>query len=94
LSYFEVRSVRGKQGSGDVGKTHVFEILKRDDRVFVNFMKNCKKEHLMPIIEGKVLEGLTIYSDGWKSYHGLILNGYNQHRVYHSKDEFVRGKPM
>jgi len=46
----------------------------------------------MPIIEGKVLEGSTIYSDGWKSYDGLILNGYDHYRVYHSKDEFVRGK--
>jgi transposase-like protein len=23
---------------------------------------------------------------------GLILNGYDHYRVYHSKDEFVRGK--
>lgn len=46
----------------------------------------------MPIIQGKILEGSTIYSDGWKSYDGLILNGYDHYRVYHSKDEFVRGK--
>jgi len=29
--------------------------------------------------------------DGWKAYDGLILNGYD-HRVFHSKDEFARGK--
>jgi len=47
---------------------------------------------LMPIIEGKVFEGSTIYSDGWKAYDGLILNGYDHYRVFHSKNEFVRGK--
>ena len=31
----------------------------------------------MPIIEGKVLEGSTIYSDGWKAYDGLILTAIN-----------------
>lgn len=91
-SYFGAKRVRGKRGRGAAGKTPVFGILKRDGKVFVNVVKNCRREHLMPIIEGKVLEGSTIYSDGWKSYDGLILNGYDHYRVYHSKDEFVRGK--
>ena len=46
----------------------------------------------MPIIQGRVLEGSTIYTDGWKAYDGLILNGYEHYRVYHSKNEFARGK--
>ncbi len=46
----------------------------------------------MPIIEGKILEGATIYTDGWKAYDGLILNGYDHYRVYHSENEFARGK--
>lgn len=91
-SYFGAKRVRGKRGRGAAGKTPVFGILKRDGKVFVNVVKDCKKEQLMPIIEGKVLEGSTIYSDGWKSYDGLILNGYDHYRVYHSEDEFVRGK--
>ena len=91
-SYFGAKRVRGKRGRGAAGKTPVFGILKRDGKVFVNVVKNCKREQLMPIIEGKVLEGSTIYSDGWKSYEGLILNGYDHYRVYHSKDEFARGK--
>lgn len=90
--YFGAKRVRGKRGRGAAGKTPVFGILKRDGKVFVNVVKNCRKEQLMPIIEGKVLEGSTIYSDGWKSYDGLILNGYDHYRVYHSNDEFVRGK--
>ena len=46
----------------------------------------------MPIIQGKILEGSTIYTDGWKAYDGLILNGYNHYRVFHSENEFARGK--
>ena len=46
----------------------------------------------MPIIQGKILEHSTVYSDGWKSYDGLVLNGYEHYRIYHSKDEFARGK--
>ena len=37
----------------------------------------------MPIIQGKILEGSTIHTDGWKAYDGLILNGYEHYRVYH-----------
>lgn len=91
-SYFGARRVRGKRGRGAAGKTPVFGILKRNGKVYVNIVKNCSKEQLMPIIQGRILEGSTIYSDGWKSYDGLILNGYDHYRVYHSKDEFVRGK--
>lgn len=91
-SYFGARRVRGKRGRGAAGKTPVFGMLKRDGKVFVNVVKNCKKAELIPIIEGRVLEGSTIYSDGWRSYDGLILNGYDHYRVYHSNDEFVRGR--
>lgn len=91
-SYFGAKRVRGKRGRGAAGKTPVFGILKRDGKVFVNIVKNCSKEELMPIIEGKILEGSTIHTDGWKAYDGLILNGYDHYRVYHSKDEFARGK--
>ena len=46
----------------------------------------------MSIIKGRVLEGLTVNTDGWKAYDGLILNGYNHYRVFHSANEFARGK--
>lgn len=91
-SYFGARRVRGKRGRGAAGKTPVFGLLKREGKVFVSIVKNCSKEELMPIIEGKILEGSTIYTDGWKAYDGLILNGYEHYRVYHSKNEFARGK--
>ena len=91
-SYFGARRVRGKRGRGAAGKTPVFGILKRDGHVYVEIVKNCSKEQLMPIIQGKILEGSTVYTDGWKAYDGLILNGYDHYRVFHSHNEFVRGK--
>ena len=91
-SYFGAKRVRGKRGRGAAGKTPVFGILKRNGKVYVTVVKNCSKVQLMPIIEGRIIEGSTIHTDGWKAYDGLILNGYDHYRVYHSKDEFVRGK--
>jgi transposase len=91
-SYFGAKRVRGKRGRGAAGKTPVFGLLKRDGKVFVQIVKNCTRSELMPIIQGKILEGSTINTDGWKAYDGLILNGYSHHRVFHSKNEFARGK--
>ena len=91
-SYFGAKRVRGKRGRGAAGKTPVFGLLKRDGKVHVEIVENCTRDVLMPIIQGKILEGSTIHTDGWKAYDGLILNGYDHYRVFHSKDEFVRGK--
>ena len=46
----------------------------------------------MPIIQGKILEKSVVYTDGWKGYDGLVVNGYDHYRVFHSCNEFVRGK--
>jgi transposase len=91
-SYFGAKRVRGKRGRGAAGKTPVFGLLKRDGEVYVQIVENCSKEQLMPIIQGKILEGSTINTDGWKAYDGLILNGYDHYRVFHSHNEFARGK--
>jgi transposase len=91
-SYFGARRVRGKRGRGAAGKTPVFGLLKRDGNVYIQIVQNCSKKELLPIIEGKILEGATIYTDGWKAYDGLILNGYDHYRIFHSENEFARGK--
>ena len=91
-SYFGARRVRGKRGRGAAGKTPVFGLLKRNRKVFVTVVPNCSKEELMPIIQGKILTGSTVHTDGWKAYDGLILNGYNHYRVFHHENEFARGK--
>jgi transposase-like protein len=91
-SYFGSKRVRGKKGRGAAGKTPVFGLLKRDGKVYVEIVQNCTKEQLMTIIQGKILEGSTINTDGWKAYDGLVLNGYQHYRVFHSHNEFARGK--
>ena len=91
-SYFGAKRVRGKRGRGAAGKTPVFGLLKRDGKVYVEIVKDCTREQLLPIIQGKILEGSTINTDGWKAYDSLVLNGYTHHRVFHSHNEFARGK--
>jgi transposase-like protein len=91
-SYFGARRVRGKRGRGASGKIPVIGLLKRGGKVYAQVVKNCTKEQLMPIIRGKVLSQTTVYTDGWKSYAGLVLNGYHHYRIHHHENEFARGK--
>ena len=91
-SYFGARRVRGKRGRGAAGKTPVFGILKRGGKVYLTVVKSCSKDELMPIIQGQILENSTVCTDGWRAYDGLIVNGYDHYRVFHSENEFARGK--
>ena len=91
-SYFGAKRVRGKRGRGARGKTPVVGLLKRQGQVYTQVVKNCTKEQLMPILRGKILGNTTVYTDGWKSYDGLVLNGYKHYRIHHSANEFARGK--
>lgn len=91
-SYFGPRRVRGKRGRGAGSKIPVFGIIKRGDKVFTKVVSDCSREELLPIIKGKVLEGSDIYTDGWRAYDGLILDGYKHYRIHHHKNEFARGK--
>ena len=91
-SYFGPRRVRGKRGRGAGGKTPVIGLLKRGGKVFTEIVENCSKQALMPIIRGQVLSEATVYTDGWKSYDGLVLGGYKHHRIHHHQNQFARGK--
>lgn len=91
-SYFGARRVRGKRGRGAKGKIPVIGLLKRNGKVYTHIVTNCKRKELLPIIKGKILSQTTIYTDGWRSYDGLVLNGYKHYRIYHSENEFARGK--
>ena len=91
-SSFGPRRVRGKRGRGAGGKTPVIGLLKRGGKVFTEIVENCSKQALMPIIKGQVLSEATVYTDGWKSYDGLVLGGYKHHRIHHHQNQFARGK--
>lgn len=96
-SYFGARRVRGYRGKLKRGrgtrKQPVFGILKRNGRVYTEIVPNCTGEVLEAIIRGKIDKKSTIYSDGWRSYDGLVDVGYDKHfRVNHSDNEFSKGK--
>ena len=47
---------------------------------------------LQGIIRGRVALDSVIYSDGWRSYDGLVDVGYDKHlRVNHSHNQFADG---
>jgi transposase len=41
---------RDRRGAGATGKTPVFGLLKRDDKVLVSFVKHCSKKSLCPLL--------------------------------------------
>lgn len=78
---------RRKRGRGAENKVPVFGIKKRDDgRVYTQIIKNASKQELLPIVRRLVSKDkTTIYTDKWKSYDGLVLDGYKHRRINHSK---------
>ena len=91
-SYFGARRVRGIRCRGARGKTPVLGMLKRGDKVYTQIVKNCSISELLSIIKGRTDTGAIIYSDGFKSYDGLVNYGYKRYyRVKHGENEFVLG---
>ena len=89
-SYFGPRRVRGKRGRGARGKTIVFGVFKRGDRVYTQIVPDVRKNTLLKAIRGRVSLHSIIHSDGWPGYDGLVDVGYAKHlRVNHSDDEFA-----
>lgn len=92
-SYFGAKRVRGKRGRGAAGKTPVFGMKKRGDKVYTQIVKNCSAQELVPIIKRLAPDDSTVYSDEWKAYDGLASLGYKRHyRVKHSGNVFANGK--
>ena len=78
---------RRKRGRGAENKVPVFGIKKREDgTVYTQIIKNASKQELLPIIRRLVAKNnTTIYTDKWKSYDSLVLDGYKHKRINHSK---------
>lgn len=92
-SYFGARRVRGKRGRGAAGKTPVFGMLKRGEKVYTQIVRHCSIKELLPIIQGRADTNAVMYSDGYKAYDGLVNYGYKRHyRVKHEDNEFAIGR--
>lgn len=83
-SYFGGRR-KGKRGRGAAGKVPVFGILKRGGKVYTQVISNAKAKTLVPIIKQKVVPDSIVYSDTFKSYNSLHVEGYHHVRVNHSE---------
>ena len=91
-SYFGAKRIRGKRGRGAGGKTIVFGVLKRGDKVYTEIVPDASKATLQKVIRGHISIESVINTDGWRGYHGLIDMGFAKHlRVYHGQNEFARG---
>jgi transposase len=60
-SYFGARRVKGKRGRGAGGKTPVFGMLKRGDKVYTQIVPNCSVAVLVPIIEERASKDSVIF---------------------------------
>ena len=82
---------KGRRGRGAAGKVAVFGILKRSGRVYTRPVPDVKAKTLKSIIRQQIATGSVVYSDSFRSYDGLITDGYKHYRINHDK-EFAQGK--
>lgn len=56
-------------------------------------VKNCSKATLQAVIRGKVEPECVVYSDGWRTYNGLVDVSYGKYlRVDRDWNDFAKGK--
>jgi transposase len=82
---------KGKRGRGAAGKVPVFGLLKRNGWVYTRIVRDVARETLRKIIRTRVVPKTVIYSDSFRSYDGLVLDGFKHYRINHGK-RFARRK--
>jgi len=82
---------KGEKGRSTKSKVPVFGMLKRGGKVFTQVVPDVKAATLRRIIKQRISTGSTLYTDAFKSYDGLVLDGYEHIRINHSH-ELVSGK--
>ena len=54
-------------------------------------IKNCSQKSIIPLINQRISKSAIVYTDGFKTYDGLVSMGYKKHyRVHHGKNEFAK----
>jgi transposase len=89
-SYFGGRR-KGLKGRTTIQKVPVFGLLKRGGNVYIEVVPDVTARTLRTIIKKHVDGTSILYSDSYRSYDGLVLDGFEHHRINHSK-EFARGR--
>ena len=83
-SYFGGRR-KGKRGRGSAGKVPVFGILRRNGKVYTRIVEDVSRKTLRSIIRTKVIPESVVYSDSFRSYDGLVLDGFKHFRINHDE---------
>lgn len=81
---------KGKRGRGATGKTPVFDLLKRNGKVYAVIIPNAQSSTLMPIIREKVKPDSIVYTDTFKIYSALDVSEFKHFRINHS-ELFAKG---
>jgi transposase-like protein len=78
---------RRKRGRGAEHKVPVFGIKKRDDgTVYTKIIENASRKTLFPIIRDLIRkQDSVIYTDKFRTYDGLVFDGYKHYRINHGK---------
>lgn len=79
----------GRSGSrtGEV----LFGATERGGKVRIWHVRTAGVRVLMPIIEGNIVRGSTVYSDGFHAYRTLDRRGYYHFTTNHSLGQYVDG---
>jgi transposase len=83
-SYFGGRR-KGPRGRGAARKVPVFGLLKRNGKVYTRIVEDVSRNTLRQIIRTKVIPESVIYTDSFRSYDGLVLDGFKHYRINHQQ---------
>ena len=83
-AYFGGRR-KGPRGRGAAGKVPVFGLLKRNGKVYTRIVEDVSRKTLRQIIRTKVIPESVIYTDSFRSYDGLVLDGFRHYRINHQE---------
>jgi transposase len=81
-SYFGGRR-KGPRGRGAAGEVPVFGLLKRSGTVYTRVAEDVSRKTLRQVIKTKVVPESVVYADSFRSYDGLVLDGFKHYRINH-----------
>lgn len=82
---------KGKRGRGAGHKIPVFGMIERNGKVIVEIVPNVSSFTLNKVIKERVKKSAKVYTDQFKSYSSLIINGYDHVKIDREK-YFANGK--
>ncbi len=90
-AYFGGRR-KGNRGRAAAGKSVVFGLLERDNRVYTKVVESVSAEELMKHIQAKTRKGSVYFTDAFRGYQSLKRYG-KHHTINHSNEFVSRRKP-